>query len=76
MKPGRAARACDSLASLGESGEAGFETLGERAHRKDVAREDVGHELEFPRADVRPGERNPSFDGRPGIAHLFSEGDP
>ncbi len=75
MEPRRAARACDGLASVGASGKVSFETLSEWAHGERVARENLGHQLKFPRTNVRLRQRDRSFDGRPGFAHLTLLGD-
>ena len=69
-----AARAGNSLAATGQAGHACLESFVEWAHRKRIAREDLGDELELAGADVGPGERDRSFDGRPGCRHRFAEG--
>ena len=56
VEPGGAAGAGDPFAAADERRDARFEPRGERAQREHVAGEDLGHELEFTGADVRPGE--------------------
>ena len=66
VEPGRPARAGHAVAAARELGDALLETLGECAHREDVAGQDLGHELELAGSDVGSGEGHAGADGAAG----------